>query len=591
MKKTFTILLFFIFSGNFFYGQGYNLPVQKHSSSELYLDLRDYLEEFPFEYSLGYSMTNFVNPVYGQVYENSSMKPSHGFYVGLRYNKAFPLIIETNFSNSVFELVNEDYFSFTPNNQLTFSGFEAGANLVLMPSFAYFMPYVGGGYGFYSTTSSQSLFDKESTTYLSEKAFTPFIKFGAIINFHEIFYLNAEYKQSLKIDNAFDFSQINVGLGLRLIEDMQFGNHRDYLEEHPNDYSLGYTLMKFANQNYSANLSQDAVKYNYGFYFNLRNKKLLPFIFDFGFTSASFDTKEMNYFDYMPEVNIQFLALEGGLNLTLPAPNFLMPYLGLGYGYYSNATGNSVLETENIQSLKTSTNQGFWKAGLTLNAAAGFFVNVEYKESLSKNTEFSFNQLNAGIGFRTSTERSFDGDAKEDFREDPIIISYGYHETNFLNTAFQTNVANGNITKKWGNTVNLKITGTFPVLIDLGYFSSQFTVSDLAGWQNSDTTKVRHRGGEAALSLALLSKTKFFVPYVGAGYQYSQLYTGPPLIEVEGEENLEIIEMAKNTSSPIYKFGIMLNFNASSFSVEYKHSAFNDDFPFYQLSANIGFKF
>jgi len=91
--------------------------------------------------------------------------------------------------------------------------------------------------------------------------------------------------------------------------------------------------------------------------------------------------------------------------------------------------------------------------------------------------------------------------------------------------------------------------------------------------------------------LPLLSKTRFFVPYVGAGYQYSQLYTGAPLIEIEGEDYSGIIEMAKNTSSPIYKLGVMLNFGSTSFFVEYKHSMFNDEMPFYQLSGNIGFKF
>ncbi len=205
--------------------------------------------------------------------------------------------------------------------------------------------------------------------------------------------------------------------------------------------------------------------------------------------------------------------------------------------------------------------------------------------------EFSHNQVNAGVGFRISGSDIFTGNVKEDFKDNGgLILSAGYNETNFLNKTFKNNIEQGNIVKAGGANVNLRIASIYPVMIDLGYFSSKFEIADMPGYPN-DSTKVTHRGGELAIMLPLLSATRYFVPYVGGGYQYSQLYSGEPFIKEEGTDYENIIEMSAMTSSPIYKVGLMINFNMLSWSVEYKHSVFNNTSPFYQLTANVGLKF
>jgi len=571
------------------YAQSNKLPERKYNPTKEYLVLRSYLEEYNFEYSFGYSQTKFVNPTYGENLEKSNIKPLYGYYFNIKYNKALPFIFELGFNNSIFETKNADYFNFKANEKINFQGFEANANFVLMPSAKFFMPYVGFGYGFYTASVENNLLGSKFNRYFTEKSNSPFFKAGVSINFHQVFYLNAEYKQSFSNDKPFDFSQINAGLGFRLEEDYVYANHRDYFEDYPVDYSFGYSMTKFNNQLYFENLSKSSIKNLYGYYLNIRYTKVLPLIFDFGFTNSGFDANE-NYYEFRSGEKISFTGFEGGVNLTLPNATFLLPYIGTGYGYYINSVGTSIFDSEAKRVYKESLGESFWKAGLSINTGRSFFFNTEYKKTFKKDEKLAFSQLNLGLGFRIEGENFFKGNVKDDFEEENVIITYGYHQTDFINSVFKRHMMDGNIQKSWGSSVNLRFAVAYPLMFDLGYFSSQFTVKDLTGWQNADTIKVRHRGGEIAVLLPLLSKTKHFIPYLGAGYQLSQLYVGPPLIKDSEKDYSDIVEMAKNTSSPIYKLGIMFNFQVMSYSIEYKHSLFNDKMPFYQLSANLGFK-
>ncbi len=572
------------------FAQSNKLPEQKHNPTRQYLVLRNYLEEYCFEYSFGYSQTKLVNSTYGESYENSNIKPLYGYYLNVKYNKALPLIFEIGYNNSIFETKNADYFNFKTNEKIYFQGFEATANFVLLPSAKFFIPYIGFGYGYYSASVGTNIFDTKANRYFTETTNSPFLKTGITINFHQVFYLNAEYKQSVTNDKSFDFSQINAGIGLRLGEDYLYVNHRDYFDDYPVDYSLGYSLTKFNNQAYAENLYNTTIENLYGYYFNLRYTKILPLILDFGFNNSIFET-DANYLEFKAGEKISFTGFEAGANLTIPNATFLLPYIGAGYGYYISAVGTSILDNGEKRVYKQNSNEPFWKVGLTINTGRTFFFNTEYKQSFKKDNEFAFSQFNAGLGFRISGENLFLGRVKEDFDEDKVMLTYGYHQTNFLNSTFKTYFENGDIEREWGSIVNLRIAGAYPVMFDLAYFSSQFSVKNVPSWPNSDTTKVRHRGGEIAVLMPLLSATRFFIPYCGAGYQFSQLYAGPPLIQESGVDYSDIIEMAKDVSSPIYKLGIMFNFNIMSYSVEYKHTFFNDKNPYYQLSANLGFKF
>jgi len=588
MKKKIPLILIGILIVQFTFAQSNKLPVQKYGTVGKYSALRYYLDEFNFEYTFGYSNTKFANQTFGEQIDNSNIKQIYGYYFNVRYNKLLPFILELGYTSSLFEQKNVNYFNFNPKEKINFNGVEINTNFVLLPASKFFIPYIGLGYGFYKSNVGAGLFNKNDR-YFSENVNNPFFKTGFSINFHEMFYINAEYKQSLSINKPFDFSQLNAGVGFRLYEDFMYINHRDYFEYLPIDYSFGFSYTKFNNQEYIQSSKNSDILNLYGYYFNLRYTKLLPLIFDVAYTNSVFKTNS-DYFKFNANEQISFNAFEGGLNLTIPNVTFLLPYVGIGFGHYVNSVGKNVFDINADRIYENSSDEAFWKIGLTINTGSSFFFNTEYKQTFNRNKEFAFNQLNAGIGFRIETENIFLGNVKDDFDESGVIISYGYHQTNFLNYVFNQHLKNGDIQKEWGNVLNLRITASYPLMIDLAYFSSQFTVKDVYGWQNTDTTRVRHRGGELALSLPLLSATRYFIPYIGAGYQFAQLYVGPPVVQTEGVDYSDIVVMSKNTFSPIYKLGVMLNFNIMSYSVEYKHSFINNKLQFYQLSVNLGLK-
>ena len=359
----------------------------------------------------------------------------------------------------------------------------------------------------------------------------------------------------------------------------------------PVDYSFGYSITAFNNGEYVEKNNSSNIEHEYGYYFNMRVTKILPLIFDLGVKKSVFKLDETNYFSFRNSEYFSLSAFEGGMNLTFPSRKFLMPYFGVGIGAYKMSSGASEFDQSSAVAHEESETMGFWKTGFSLNLNSSFFLNAEYKQTFEDNSQFAHNQLTAGIGFRVNSKGVFTDNVKNDFSDKGgIILTVGFHQTGFLNNTFRQYLSDGKISNAGGACINLRIASAYPFMFDLGYFSSQFKVEDIPGWPN-ESEKVRHRGGEVAMSLPLLSKTRYFVPYVGIGYQYSQLYTGEPVIKDSEEDYEDIVEMSTKTSSSIYKAGVMMNFNSMSYSVEFKHSLFNDDWPFYQLSANIGLRF
>lgn len=591
MKKTRILLIligvFIVHSAN---AQNMKLPERKHSPSKMYYNLRDYVEYYPFEYSFGYSITKFTNSDYGENTNNSDINQLYGYHLNVRYNKALPLIFELGYSSSVFETTKNNYFDFEADEKITFSGLKAGANLTLLPSARFFMPYLGVGYGYFSSQVGNNIFSTHRR-YYNKNFGNAFWKAGASINFHEIFFVNAEYEQSFSFDKESSYNQLNIGIGFRLEEDNVYENHRDYIDYLPVDYSFGYSLTKLTNSEFAEKNNNSSIKQQYGYYFNMRFTKVLPLIFDIGYKKTVFKLDNSNYYSFNSGELLSLSSFEGGINLTFPARNFLIPYVGIGAGYNTLSMGTSLFDDTAEKIVRENKALAYWKSGFTLNLHQSFFINAEYKQTFENKNEFSHNQFNAGIGFRINGEGIFTDNVKDDFKDEgSTILTVGYHQTDFLNSMFKAHMKESRIKRAGGASVNLRIAAAYPVMFDIGYFSSKFKVEDLPSWQN-DTAKVRHRGGEFAILMPLLSKTRYFIPYAGLGYQYSQLYTGEPFIKESGKNYDGIVEMATNTSSPIYKIGLMINFKLMSYSVEFKHSAFNDKWPFYQLAANIGFKF
>lgn len=140
----------------------------------------------------------------------------------------------------------------------------------------------------------------------------------------------------------------------------------------------------------------------------------------------------------------------------------------------------------------------------------------------------------------------------------------GYHRTSFLNPTFDQNI--GNIyNHKFGMNLTTRIE-YFPLIFDVTAFTEDIGTS--------------LNGVEGSLSYAFtfLPKNSYitWVPYFGAGYQYS------------------FLNGSLNTSSPLIKGGMMVNLGEKKefiLSGEFKQSLpLSNERTFTQYSINMGFR-
>lgn len=167
------------------------------------------------------------------------------------------------------------------------------------------------------------------------------------------------------------------------------------------------------------------------------------------------------------------------------------------------------------------------------------------------------------------------------FRRDGYNTTYmaSYHSTLFLNPKFAGNIENSSLEAGPGYSLGLKLEYFIPVSFDLNWFSSSFIYSNNNNSSSPllDGSVIKHRGIEIAANLTLLPANKYFLPYVGLGYQTASLVAGN--------------EYYSNCSAAIWKAGIMLGLPSFFLMFEYKQSL-NPNAPkaFNQLSIGAGLR-
>jgi len=202
--------LFYLLLSTSAFSQNTSLPVrQKYSTGKQHKVIKNYLSKNPFEISVGYSMTNFINADFQE-----NITPQFGYHVNLKYNKLFPFLVEASYSNSMFDVENT-YFNYQTGDKMSFTTVGAGLNLVLLPSFKSFFPYVGGGYEKHFSSVGLNLLDDQSERIFSEDAAAAYYKAGFILNLSQKVFIGAEYKQTISNGKFNDYNQINASLGFR----------------------------------------------------------------------------------------------------------------------------------------------------------------------------------------------------------------------------------------------------------------------------------------------------------------------------------------------------------------------------------------
>ncbi|MBK7629081.1 MAG: PEGA domain-containing protein [Bacteroidales bacterium] len=144
------------------------------------------------------------------------------------------------------------------------------------------------------------------------------------------------------------------------------------------------------------------------------------------------------------------------------------------------------------------------------------------------------------------------------FKSHRFSINLGYYNTTFSNSFFKENILNGNIKRGIGYAATLNF-NLFPLIFDMTYFSARFTVNNIEAFKPN--SMIIHRGGEVSVNIIPYPIGVVVFPYLGAGYQYSQLYTSSLSSEGTGSDN---------TSLPIIKGGVKIRISKLLVFGEYK---------------------
>lgn len=169
------------------------------------------------------------------------------------------------------------------------------------------------------------------------------------------------------------------------------------------------------------------------------------------------------------------------------------------------------------------------------------------------------------------------------YKKHAVSVAYGWHTTNFANATFKEYIANGGFSHDYGHAATIATT-FFPIELSASLFSSNFSAHNLAPF--IDNAVISHRGIELGINYMPINIGTVFLPYIGAGYQFSQLYSAAENLTIGGAANT-------STSMPMLKGGFKIKIDPLYLFGEYKKAfSFGDsDYQSNQLSAGIGWNF
>lgn len=149
-------------------------------------------------------------------------------------------------------------------------------------------------------------------------------------------------------------------------------------------------------------------------------------------------------------------------------------------------------------------------------------------------------------------------------------IEFGFNQTNFLTSRFNQLTADDQISQELyeGFYAGLNIKA-FPISFSVGYFNNNFNLDETtsAFYFDNNISEVKHIGISLSTSIYLFHLTKYFLPYIGLGYQFGML---------EGRE--EEIEYRSHLYTGFGSFGLeVFPLNGVGIKAEYLRSAFNSD--------------
>jgi hypothetical protein len=193
--------------------------------------------------------------------------------------------------------------------------------------------------------------------------------------------------------------------------------------------------------------------------------------------------------------------------------------------------------------------------GKLLSGEHSFTLVKQWFRPMTKNVTIQ-DGVTEEVTFEMQSNRLF---VKDFYRTHLIDMNIGYYNTTFSNYFFKNNISNGNIKRGLGYAASLNF-NLFPLFFDLTYFSTGFTVNNIEAFNPNST--ITHRGGEFSANVIPLTLGINVYPYLGAGYQYSQLYSKS--LTIEGTAS-------SNASLPFAKAGVKVRLTRFVVFGEYKY--------------------
>ncbi|MCO6491948.1 MAG: hypothetical protein J5I98_26260 [Phaeodactylibacter sp.] len=164
----------------------------------------------------GYHRSQFLNPRFSTVSESGNLKPAYGDYVNLRLTAA-PFVFDVSWFASRYKVDNYPDWPYADSVKVRHRGWEFAASFIPIQNGVfskYVVPYLGVGYQSASVCTGCG-WDYALELKSSVDASMPIWKVGAMINISPLFFVNAEYKQSLGLSQKNAFSQWSVGIANR----------------------------------------------------------------------------------------------------------------------------------------------------------------------------------------------------------------------------------------------------------------------------------------------------------------------------------------------------------------------------------------
>lgn len=199
--------------------------------------------------------------------------------------------------------------------------------------------------------------------------------------------------------------------------------------------------------------------------------------------------------------------------------------------------------------------------------------------------EIPENKYDASIKYNTHRDQLVDVYSKQGGKTKVHRLGLLYSNTTFHNSTFGQSLQSGSISNTLGANLNYKVQMAKQIIGD---------VDVLFQYLPSEDYKFYQVGIEPSIGLILIpfsyKLTKYIQPYATIGYQLSGIRlfsaTNPAIYDAEKDK-------ATNTSSPIWKAGLMVNLgNTFYINAQYKQSFLaNEGRDFGSWGSGFGFRF